>query len=306
MSATGNMPGGKPYRINVANYLVKGEDFSELPGGRRIRNRLSLRLGGFDFEIIRNPETFDLQIGDAKERFCYTTDIVFPNVRPDQKRRVDTLVDEVTELLSFATMSQVVRFGHIYGSQVSRQSVKGLTLYFRPTLGPTHGAEIRRFLKLTWPTYHRLRKKRKLNVVVDYIVTTELPHLPLEVEMLMSFVTLECLKSTYAKQVGYKFVAPAWRRISVPPRLDPRREPQLSFETLLKEMLGSMRMRKSLKRIIQLRNHIIHHGVSPRPLNSQFKGCFDAKELIREYLLRLLNFKGSYRRYNDMSIRTII
>jgi hypothetical protein len=142
-------------------------------------------------------------------------------------------------------------------------------------------------------------------VVVDYIVTTELPHLPVEVEMLMSFVTLECLKSTYAKDVGYKFVAPAWRKISTPPKPNPKKEPALGFEDLLKEMLGSVKMRKSLKRIIQLRNHIIHNGVSPRPLKSQTKGCFDAKELIREYFLRLLAFKGPYHRYDNLAVRII-
>jgi hypothetical protein len=296
---------GQPYRILVANYMVKGEEWTEFPDGRRIRNRIRLRLGGFDFQIIRTPENFDLQIKDAKGHFCYTTDILFDNIRPDQRKRIDIIVDEVTELLSFATMSQVVRFGDEYGGGSSRQSVKGLTLYFRPTLGATHGAEVKRFLELTWPVYHRMRKKRKLNVVIDYVVTTELPHLPVEVEMLMSFVTLECLKSTYAKQAGYKFVAPAWRKMSIPPKANPKNEPKAGFEKLLHEMMKAVKMRKSLKRIVQLRNHIIHNGISPRPLKSQIKGCFDAKEIIREYLLRLLGFKGQYSRFNDMSLHTI-
>jgi len=305
MSAKAKQVGGQPYRILVANYMVKGEEWTDLPVGGRIRNRIRVRLGGFDFQIIRTPENFNLTVAEAKGRFCYTTDIVFDNIRPNQRQRVDALVDEVTELLSFATMSQVVRFGDEYGTGSSRQAVKGLTLYFRPTLGATHGAEVKRFLELTWPAYHRLRRKRKLNIVVDYVVTTELPHLPIEVEMLMSFVTLECLKSSYAKQAGYKFVAPAWRKISIPPKANPKAEPKLVFEKLLHEMMKKVKMRKSLKRIVQLRNHIIHNGVSPRPFKSQMKGCFDAKEIIREYLLRLLGFKGQYSRFNDMSLHTL-
>jgi hypothetical protein len=305
MAARAKKPGGQLYRILVANYLVKGEEWTELPDGSRIRNRVCVRLGGFDIEIVRTPESFNLTTADAKHRFNYTTDILVHNVRPDQKKRVDALIDEVTELLSFATMSQVVRFGDEYGTRSSRQEVKGLTLYFRPTLGATHGAEVKRFLEMTWPAYHRLRRKRMLNVVIDYVVTTELPHLPVEVEMLMSFVTLECLKSTYAKEAGYKFVAPAWRKISAPPKANPKSEPMVGFEDLLHEMMRAVKMRKSLKRIVQLRNHIIHNGVSPRPLRSQMKGCFDAKEIIREYLLRLLGFKGQYSRFNDMKIRTI-
>jgi hypothetical protein len=158
MSAKTVKPSGQAYRILVANYMVKGEEWTELPGGGRIRNRLRVRLGGFDFEIIRTPESFDLQIKDAKGQFCYTTDILIADVRPDQRKRVDAIIDEITELLSFATMSQVVRFGDEFAGGSSRQSVKGLTLYFRPTLGATHGAEVKRFLELTWPAYHRLRK----------------------------------------------------------------------------------------------------------------------------------------------------
>ena len=305
MSAKSKNTAGQPYLIRVANYMVKGEEWTDLSGGGRIRNRIRVRLGGFDFQIIRTPESFNLTVAEAKGRFCYTTDIVFDNIRPDQRKRVDALVDEVTELLSFATMSQVVRFGDEYGTGSSQQAVKGLTLYFRPTLGATHGAEVKRFLELTWPVYHRMRKKRKLNVVIDYVVTTELPHLPVEVEMLMSFVTLECLKSTYAKQAGYRFVAPAWRKMSIPPKANPKNEPKAGFEKLLHEMMKAVKMRKSLKRIVQLRNHIIHNGISPRPLKSQIKGCFDSKEIIREYLLRLLGFKGRYSRFNDMSVHEI-
>jgi hypothetical protein len=296
---------GREYRIFVANYLVKGEDFTLLPDGVRIRNITRLRLGGFDLELIRTPESFNLTVGEAKNRFDYTMDILVPNVTPDQRPKVDALVDEVTELLSFATMSQVCRFGHRYGASVSQQTVNRVTLYFRPTLGPTHGADIKRFLEMTWPTYHRLRKKRLLNVVLDYVVTTELPILPIEFGMLSTFVTVECLKSTYARRTGYKFIAPAWRRISTPPNPNPRREPQIGFEEMLREMLRSVRMRKSLKRIVGLRNHIVHNGVSPRPLQSQIQGCFEAKEIIREYVLRLIGYHGPYRRYTDLTEQTI-
>ena len=305
MSAKAKKVGEQPYRIMVANYMVKGEEWTDLPAGGRIRNRICVRLAGFDFQIIRTPENFNLTIAEAKGHFCYTTDIVFDNISPDQRERVDALVDEVTELLSFATMSQVVRFGDEYGTGSSRQAVKGLTLYFRPTLGATHGAEVKRFLELTWPAYHRLRRKRMLNVVVDYVVTTELPHLPVELEILMAFVTLECLKSTYAKQAGYKFIAPAWRKLSTPPKPNPKNEPTVGFEKLVCEMLKAVGMRKSLKRIIGLRNHIVHNGVSPRPLKSQIKAGFYTKEIIREYLLRLLGFKGQYSRFNDMSLHTL-
>lgn len=159
------------YRIFIANYLVKGETFTELPGGRSIRNKTSLKLGGFHWDILRTAASFDLQVAQARGHFNYTTDLLVHDVRPEQRARVDALIDEVTELLSFATMSQVVRFGHEYGIERSRQSVNRITLHFRPTLGPAHGKEIREFLESTWRTYHRLRKKRKLNIVIDSLLS---------------------------------------------------------------------------------------------------------------------------------------
>lgn len=296
---------GCDYRFLVANFLVRGEEWTELPDKKRIRNRVSLKLGGYDIDIIRTPESFDLTIAKAKGTFAYTTDIVVHNVRPSQRRHVEQLVDEIAELLSFATMSQVVRFGGDYNGKISRQSVSGQTLYFRPALGASHGAQIKDFLVRTWPTYHRLRKRRMLNIVIAYVVTAELSHQPVEVRMLLGFVALENLKSTYAREAGYKFVKSAWRRISTPPKSNPAKEPIAGFEDLLREMMMAVKMKRSLKRIVQLRNQIVHNGVSPRPIQSQIKGYFDTQDLAREYLLRLLGFKGTFYGYNNMDSRTL-
>jgi hypothetical protein len=290
------------YRAYLANLLVQGEERTDQPGGGWIRNRTRFRLGGFSLELLRTAASFATPASQMKGGFHYTHDLIVENVEPSDLAKVERIVEEVTELLSFGTLSHVVKFGQQYDGSTNRRSVRGVALYFRPAF--TQGDEIRRLLELTWPTYRKLRRRRKLNVVMDYLVTGETGQ-PLEVKLLIVSAVLECLKSTYAKQAGYKYHKPAWRRISSPPKPNPKNEPIVNFEKLLREMFGKVGMRRPLRRLIQLRNDIVHNGVSARPHESQFTTYEYAQELAREYLLRLLGFHGQFYSYNTRTMRTI-
>ncbi len=290
------------YRAYIANLLVQGEERTNLPNGGWIRNRTRFRLGGFDFELLRTPESFSRPVSEMKGEFHYTHDLIVEDVPRDDLPKVERIVGEVAELLSFGTLSHVVKFALHYDGATSRRAVRGTALYFRPAF--TQGDEIRQLLTLAWPMYRKLRRRRKLHVVIDYLVTGETGQ-PLEVKLLVVSAVLECLKSTYAAQAGYKYHKPAWRRISSPPRANPRNEPKASFEDLLKEMFRKVGMRRPLRRLIQLRNDIVHNGVSGRPYEAQFATYDYAQELVREYLLRLLGFRGSYYSYSGRTMRTI-
>jgi len=285
---------GSTYRAFVANCFFTGEQWSPTIGGARILNKITLKLGRYHIEIVRNPENFSLSPSDARGGFHHTCDILVHGVTATTLQRAKALVNEIAELLSFATMSQVAPFGSEFSGSISRQSVRGLTLYFRPAI-EQRGTELRRFLEQTWPHYHRLRLRRKLHIVFDYLVTSCTPEQPLEVKLLLSFVALESLKSTYARCAGYTFIKSRWRR----------NQTSAGFETLVREMIGQFNMRRSLAAIIKLRNQIVHHGMSRRPFNSQETTHFDTMDLIREYLLRLLQFKGAYWDYH-LNARQIV
>ncbi len=219
------------HRAFIANLLVQGEERTDQPGGGWIRNRTRFRIGGFDFELLRTAESFAIPVEKMKGGFHYTHDLIVEEVEPDDLPKVERVVEEVTELLSFGTLSHVVKFGHEYDGSTNRRSVRGVALYFRPAF--TQGHEIRRLLELTWPAYRKLRRRRKLNVVMDYLVTGEAGQ-PLEVKLLIASAVFECLKSTYAAEAGYKYHKPAWRRISSPPKPNPKKEPPVGFEDLLR------------------------------------------------------------------------
>jgi hypothetical protein len=282
--------------------MVQGEERTTLPSGAWIRSRTRFRLGGFDFELLRTPESFSTRPSEMKGGFHYTHDLSVADVRPSDLKRVERIVEEITELLSFGTLSHVVKFSQQYPEATYRRSVRGVSLYFRPAF--TEGDEIRRLLELTWPLYRKLRRRRKLNVVIDYLVTAESGQ-PLEVQLLIASAVLECLKSTYAAVAGYKYIKPAWRKLSVPPKVNPKKEPLLSFEELLREMLAKVHIRRPLRRLIQLRNDIVHNGVTGRPYDSQYASYENSQELVREYMLRLLGYTGKFYSYSKRTMKTI-
>ena len=297
--------GGK-YKAFLANYLPKGTEWSRLPDGKQILNRLPLKVGGFGMEIVNRPANFFISGSKLQGRCVHTADIVVENVKDNQVKRLEKIIAEVAELLSFATTSQVAQFGHRFGHDArQRMDVRGVVIVGRPAICDLHGSRIRDFIEQVWPTYHRIRKQRRLHIVIDYVVTTEQPDLPIEFEILASSATLECLKSTYAKFAGYKFVKGAWRKISSPPKANPGKELQVRFEKLLNEMGTAVSMRPIQKRIIQLRNDVIHNGFSTWSVQRQLKVTYAARQFVREYLLRLLGYKGTYYRYADHASLTL-
>lgn len=78
--------------------------------------------------------------------------------------------------------------------------------------------------------------------------------------------------------------------------MDPQRR-YLSFEDLLRDMMKGVGMRRGVRRIIDLRNDLIHSSTSALPVKSQWLRYETAMRLSQEYLLRLLGYRGYYRAY---------
>ena len=127
----------------------------------------------------------------------------------------------------------------------------------------------------------------------------ELPNLPLEVKLGQMFIILENLKSTYANYSEIPFISGFYRELSIPPKSNPKKEKRLSFENLLSQMLIDVNIKVSLKRIIRLRNEIIHFGLSRKPSSSLNKNYDFCHDVVREYLLKTMGYNGNFWIYSS-------
>lgn len=162
--------------------------------------------------------------------------------------------------------------------------------YSRPPFDIRNGKEIRLYLERVCQKYLRLEETRKLRVAIDYLVSAETLNLPLELRLATMFILLENLKSTFAKEQGYLFKRGHYRQKS---------GEAWTFTNLLDDMFNKGRMRSAdLSPIKDLRNEIIHSGTSQMSFDYQDEIYERCQDLIREYLLRLLNYSGDFRLYS--------
>jgi len=147
------------------------------------------------------------------------------------------------------------------------------------------------FLEQTWSTFHALKASRQLDIVFDYFVLSQLNRQPIELQLLISFVLLENLKSTFAQEQGYPFEDGKFK--SRPGGNE------LPFKELLKRMLEAVGMMPDLSKIIRLRNEIVHSGITQLPAQERAEIWRFTQDVIREYLVRLLNYQGDYFLYRQ-------
>lgn len=283
------------FRAFVANCLIGGEEVTRNEKGWTC-DTVRLNCGGFQLELRQKREIAVGQLGRFKDQFVHTTDVVVRNVRQRQVSKLKKVLDQVCWLLSFAGLSRVMYFGHEYPDGSGNRhliSVVGVTSFFRPTLEIGDGAAVRNFIEQVYNTYATLEAKRKLNVVIDYLVQAERSGQPTELKLILAFIVLESLKDTYARERGIPYIKGFFRKR---PRPSSGRD-TYSFEELLQEMLRAVGMRRGVKRIVKLRNEIIHSGISRLSHSSRWSLYERAHDIIREYLLRLLGYHGPYLTY---------
>ncbi|MGZ7126099.1 hypothetical protein ACXWOB_09560, partial [Streptococcus pyogenes] len=76
--------------------------------------------------------------------------------------------------------------------------------------------------------------------------------------------------------------------------VDPVTKARLGFQDMMNLMFSAVGMAPGLQPLVDLRNEVLHTGVASQT-HAQQKLQYDAAtDLIREYLLRLLGFKGNF------------
>ncbi len=275
------------------NCFIGGETGTVQPGGRWIRDKIELSFGGHDITITQRPNIITAKASEYRGKAVHTTTVVVRNVQVEERETVLDLFQGLSFLLSFATCSGVALYGWEHqDSQPAGQrwSVVARTGYFRPPFDIHDGTAIRTYLERVWQEYFRLEETRKLRVAIDLFVLAETHSLPLELKLATMFILLENLKSTFANEQGYDFKDGRYRKASGKP---------WSFKALLFDMFKVVGMSSTnLSAIVNLRNEIIHSGMSQTSHNHQ-EGIYDScQDLIREYFLRLLGYTGNFRLYS--------
>ena len=279
---------------SLVNYFGLGCERKICSDGSWSLSFIPCKLGRYRVLIEQDEDVISNKL--KPEGMVHTTILKVSGVKSYSEGK--KVVSDICSLLSLASMSQVRPYHFKFKNNEERISIVGETMFFRPLIEILDGSAVKSFLESTWSTYRKLKRSRKLGEVIEMLTVCELPKLPLEVQLGQMFIILENLKSTYARYNKIPFINGFYRQLSTPPKSNPSKEPKLSFEALLGKMLRSSGMRPGLKRIVNLRNEIIHFGLSRKPYSSLTRNYEFCHDIVREYLLRLLGYKGKYLIYS--------
>ena len=280
----------------VANCLMGGDEVTSNSNGSWIRDLINFNCNGRVFRFRQNPDVINKKYKPFEGAFYETTTVEVENVESYQRENILKEIDNICWLLSFACQARVICYGHDFLDTGSRKAAFGKANLFRPPIEIADGTAVKNFIEQTYPAYAKLNKKRKISTVIDYLTQLNQPGQPIEINLLIIFITLENLKDTYAKQAKIPYAKGYYRKSPTKPGKPGR---QFNFEELLVEMFKAVGMRKGVKQIITLRNELIHSGLSRKSYSSQIKLYERTQDLVREYLVRLLNYRGYFFTYSS-------
>ena len=262
-------------RAYVMNSKVQGESFSEEVDGKVVRDTSVFTCEGQRFVLQTKPEQ--------------RAEILVENVGPQQVTATMEAIERICWLLAFATQSQVACYGHNYPDCTPHKLLNSI---HRPgqeadhVINPADGAAIRKFVDQTYPQFKALESARSLKVVIDYMLQAARPGLPMECKLVFLSVLLENLKHTFGTHLQYAIKGGKF--------VDPVTKARLGFQDMMNLMFSAVGMAPGLQPLVDLRNEVLHTGVASLT-HAQQKLQYDAAtDLIREYLLRLLGFKGNF------------
>ncbi|WP_181872837.1 hypothetical protein [Billgrantia montanilacus] len=281
----------------LSNFLVIGTEATDTKGGGWIRNKIPLSVAGLSIEIYQEPEFINAKKSELSGQFVESSRLIVKNVSGSDVEYVVEVVRKISYLLSFAICSEVIFYGwSLEGAHRSKfWSARGKYCYFRPPFCCVDTSRIKDLVEDCFDSYSKVFDKRDLNVVIDLFNTPEVSNLQIELKLATLFILLENLKSSYARSRGYVYKGGYyWSK-------DGKR---YSFQSLLVEMFYSVGMSVSLKKIKNLRNEIIHSGLSQLSFEDQFSIYGSCRDMVTEYILRLVEFKGDFSLYEGRGLHS--
>ena len=295
-----------PFIAHLANALFMGEDWIEFSGGS-VRGLIRLSLDGRALELRQQPGVIrEKSSSDLRGQWRHTTDLLVLETPESERDQANELTEKVAELLSLATASEVVVAGWdhaVGGSTGFRRSTGGAINYSLPVIDTGDGVEVRRFFERVWGGYGRERRRRNLPAVFHYLALAEREGTPMELKLAILSIVLEQLKHSFAVSNGYEFMRASFH---VPGTVKPTDATRRGFAMLLREMFAGVGMSPSISAFVDLRNEILHSGLSARPFNELVMLEGEILALIREYLLRLIEYTGTFLTGQSRGVRASI
>ena len=179
----------------------------------------------------------------------------------------------------------------IDGKERYQQPTSGLHDRFRPLIDYNQPKDIKYFVETCWPQYNSISEDRKLPAVIDTLLIPDIKNLPLEVRLATLFIAVENLKTTYAEKVaGYTF-----KRSHFYDGGNSKGFKALVTEMLAHEGMGSA---DKIKELTDLRNIVIHTGLTTMTPSDMFRKYAEYKDLISEYIFKIMNYDGSFALYS--------
>ncbi|WP_349919854.1 hypothetical protein [Aeromonas veronii] len=281
-----------------ANAVFIGENISDCSNGSWRRDRLNFHAFGYEIEWVQHPEFNASSLSKNAFQFVDTSFALVKNVT--SILHLEESMKKLAFMLSFALNSQVTFYSYIEQSIIApsvgkTMSVQAVYPNSPSPLSTVNGSSIRVFIETCWERFDELYFSRRLNIVIDYFTTMDAKKLQLEVKLSLAYTLLECLKFTFAKNDGYPFNG-SWflyktRRVRIP------------ANELISRMLSEVGMVLP-DQLMEERNNLVHEGITSREGQDIHFLYSECKDIVSEYLLRLLGFSGTYFFYRGRGIET--
>lgn len=301
--------------VFLINLFMLGENFSN-HNNHRIRDTTVIECEGFKFEF--KQLNIHLKQSEFINQSLITTKITIENISSDQVEHVLEVIDNLCWLLSFAQQSPVRRYSYKIGSAEYETNCSGAVVNPLRTIIEDSGKEIRNFIEQTYPTFKKLKSIRQLTVVFGYLCEANRSTLALEITLISYHVAIENLKNTFALEQGYIYKDGKYSHPLYPPQdYHCKNKEEYCFDEMTAQYIhklygkcGSTEMTKRMfisakfKRaeispFLKKRNKIIHEGIllpfgDENYMEQAIEDRRNVSDLLRKYLLTLLNYKGSY------------
>lgn len=302
--------------VFLINLFMLGENFSN-HNNQRIRDTTVIECEGFKFEF--KQLNIHLKQSEFINQNLITTKITIENISSDQVEHVLEVIDDLCWLLSFAQQSPVRRYSHKIGSAEYGTNCSGAAVNPLRTIIEDSGKEIRNFIEQTYPTFKKLKSIRQLKVVFGYLCEANRSTLALEITLISHYVAIENLKNTFALDNRYEYSGQHFTHKDFLPLDNPPTNvedywlPRGKRKKYVHKMYGqitstemTLRMfeashfnRDEITPFLMKRHRMIHEGIllpfgDENYMEQAIEDRRDVSDLLRKYLLTLLNYKGAY------------
>ena len=303
----------KKLEATLINLFMWGELFST----QGVLDTTIIQCEGFIFEF--RQQDIKLKQSEYINKTILTTIVTVRDITEEQIPQILEIIDNICWLLSFAQQSPVARHDYKVNANKSFNSCSHILINPLRNIIDDRGEDIRKFVELTYPTFKKLKSSRQLPIVIGYLCEANRSSLALEIALISHYIAIENLKNTFALEQQYQysgqyFIHKNFPHLDNPPKdienylpltksrkkYVHRKFGQVSSTEMTFKMFEDINFnRTKIKPFLTKRHKIIHEGIllpcSGNNYNNQaiVDRC-DVSDLLRQYLLTLLNYKGTY------------